>query len=233
MGGKKHRLKHIFSHMSLLKTWQLVLILIPMLFVSATLLRFDHLKMVDLKKEVLQADEAEDDAKIATSMQALKKFTFSHIVVNVVSSNGIERIAFGTGPFYLEKQYIRKASAAIAEAEKHLSSDANPNGNVFAQAMAVCKPQAIRNGWQWNSPAYLNCMTGEIAKHPTTDSLENSLSAHVPSTKLYRYDFVSPIWAPSPAGFALLLCGILILLIFIRILVWCVLRVALIFLKKA
>ena len=44
-----------------IKTWQLLLILIPFLFLDATLLRMDHIRMTELRDAVLAADEAEDD----------------------------------------------------------------------------------------------------------------------------------------------------------------------------
>ena len=228
-----YKLRHWLKKFSNLRTWQLILILIPLLFIAATFLRLDHIQMVKLRSAVLDADRAEDDAKIASSLEELKKFTFSHIVVNVVSENGIEHITFGTGPFYLEHQYIRKATAEIARAEKEASSgQSNPNGNVFAKAMAICKPLAIQNGWAWNSQGYLSCMTSEIAKYPTSERLENQFAARIPSTELYRHNYSSPIWAPSLAGFTLLLCTLLGLMIFIRLLIWCVLAFALIFVKN-
>ena len=47
---EKRRLSQLFKQ---IKTWQLLLALIPLLFLTATLLRFDHLKMLDLKNKVL------------------------------------------------------------------------------------------------------------------------------------------------------------------------------------
>ncbi|MBQ3309983.1 hypothetical protein IJG73_00880 [Candidatus Saccharibacteria bacterium] len=228
MGGR------LLALVKQIKTWQLFLVLLPLLFVTATLLRFDHLKMTDLKNAVLAADEAEDDAAILTALENLKKFTDTHIVVNIVEKNGRQNLTFGTGPFYLEHLYIRKATEEIAKAEQKLqeTGDTNPNGNIFAAAMAVCKPQAIANRWSWNSPNYLNCMTGEINKYPATDDITDSLTADVPSTALYRYDYASPVWAPTAAGFCILLCFILIVVIFIRVLIWITLRIALIFLKN-
>ena len=212
-----------------LKTWQYILILIPLLFVLATCLRFDHLRMAALRDEVLAADEEGDDEKIAAAMQELKNFTFHHTVINIVEKNGVQRITFGTGPFYLEQSYIRDATAALEEAENNLGSDDNPNGNVFAAAMAVCKPQAIKNGWAWNSEGYLSCMTGEINKYPEAEQL--TTEAKLPSTALYRYDFSSPLWAPSLSGLVMILTGVVILIIFIRVLIWCTLKIALIFVK--
>lgn len=226
MGGFKKALKSI-------KNWHLILIFIPLFFIAATLLRFDHLEMLDLRNAVLAADQAEDDAKIIESLNQLKDFASTHTIVNFVEENGVQHITFGTGGFYLERLYQRQASLALAEAEKKAAavSDDNPNGNIFAKAMAVCKPQAIANNWTWNSPKYLNCFTTELAKYPTTDSLTTTLTADLPSTALYRYDFASPIWAPTPAGFVTLLCFIILLWIIIRCLIWIFLRIATIFLK--
>ena len=139
------------------KTWQLLLILIPLLFIDATLLRLDHIKMTELRAAVLAADEAEDDAEIARTLEELKSFVFSNIVINVEDKNGEQEISFGTGPFYLEHQYLRAANAALEEAESKFS-DGNPNGNIYALASSVCQPQAISNGWTWNDANYINCM---------------------------------------------------------------------------
>ena len=235
MGGKTQETNHVkrlLAHLRAVKTWQLLLLLLPLLFITATLLRFDHVKMDELKSAVLAADQANDDAQIAATLTELKEFVFSHIVINITESNGDWQITFGTGPFYLENQYLRAANAAIEQAEAEISSTANPHGNIYAAATAVCKPQAIANGWSWNSPGYLNCMTSELAKYPAGDSLESQITAAIPSTELYRHNYASPVWAPTLAGFAILLCLALIVVIFIRFLIWVVLRLALIFLKN-
>lgn len=195
-------------------------------------MRFDHIHMTDLRKEVLVADESGDDEVIYDSLQKLKQFVFSHTVINVVEKNGVQNVSFGSGPIYLEHQYQRKASEALATAEAQAGTDENPNGNVFAAAMAVCKPLAIQNGWAWNSQGYLDCMTGEIAKYPTTDTIQDTFVASIPSTALFRYDFSSPIWTPTLSGFVMFLCVIVITAIILKVLIWCVLRLALVFLKN-
>ena len=238
MGGKvlefiKSILRALRTGLKTVKAWQLFLILIPLLFIAATLLRFDHITMTELKDAVLQADEDGDATVLQEKMQELKDFTNSHIVVNIVEKNGVQEVTFGSGGFYLENTYKRDAEAAVTAAEAELSkvSSTNPNGNVFAKAMDVCKPQAIKNGWSWNSQAYLNCMTGEIAKYPTTDALVTSYTAAVPSTALYRYDFASPVWAPTFSGWIILLCVILTTWIIAKIIIWLLLKIALLILK--
>lgn len=239
---EKRRLSQLFKQ---IKTWQLLLALIPLLFLTATFLRFDHLKMHDLKNKVLQADQGktadgkeitsqeEIDNNLKATLTELKQYTYSHIVINFIEKNGRNVLTFGTGPFYLENQYNRKATTALAEAENQLkqTGDSNPNGNVFAKAMETCKPQAITHGWAWNSPGYLNCMTGVINSYPSTDQLTTSLAANIPPTSLYRYDFSSPVWAPNLAGFSILFCLLIFILILLRFIGFLILRIAIIFIK--
>ena len=212
-----------------IKTWQLLLILVPVLFIDATLLRVDHIRMTELRDAVLKADESEDDEAIMKTLGELKNFVFSNIVINIVDENGAQKITFGTGPFYLEHQYIRAANAALKEAEEKLSADTNPNGNVYAAASAVCQPQAIAGRWTWNDSRYINCMMTEINKYPAADEIQDQIIASLPSTELYRKNYASPVWAPTLTGFCLLITAVLIVVIFIRMLIWVVLRLSLLF----
>ena len=213
-----------------IKTWQLMLLLIPLVFLDATFLRLDHIRMTELRDAVLTADEQEDDEAVAKGLSELRSFTFSNIVINVVDDNGAQRVTFGTGPFYLEHQYIREANQALAEAEATLVSDSNPNGNIYALASETCKAAAIANGWTWDNPNYINCMVSEIQKYPAADEIQDKIKASLPSTELYRIEYASPVWAPSLAGFFVLITIIVIVVIFIRGIIWVILRLSLLFL---
>lgn len=212
-----------------IKTWQLVVILLPLLFIDATLLRADHIHMTELRDAVLAADAAENDDEISQALDTLKSFVFSNIVINVVDDNGRQEVSFGTGPFYLEHQYIRAANKALEEAEASIVSDSNPNGNIYQMASEVCQPQAIANGWSWNDANYINCMVGEIQKYPAADELNNTIAASLPSTELYRKNYASPIWAPTLTGWMILATIIIIVVIFIRGIIWILLRLSLLF----
>ena len=166
MGGKLRDFVRKRKWRIRVKTWVLLLILIPLLFLDATLLRRDHIRMTELRDTVLSKDAEEDDEALAKSLVELKEFVFNNIVINIVDDNGGQRIMFGTGPFYLEHQYLRAATAALEEAEKNAASDSNPNGNIYALAGETCKEEAYYNGWSWDSPGYINCMVSEIQKYP-------------------------------------------------------------------
>ena len=211
------------------KTWQLVVALVPLLFVDATLLRVDHIRMTELRDAVLAADEAGDDAEISRTLEELKQYVFSHIVVNVVDDNGKQEVTFGTGPFYLEHTYIRAANKALEEAEARIASDSNPNGNIYQMASEVCQPQAIANGWSWDDANYINCMVGEIQKYPAADELSDTIAASLPSTELYRKNYASPVWAPTLTGLMLVITLVIIVVIFIRGAIWVILWLSLFF----
>lgn len=220
MGGKR---KHFA-----LKTWHLVLLLIPLLFLTATFYRLDHIEMVHLRDAVFSADESGDTDAISSSLAKLRQFTTTHTIINIADSNGNTLVHLGTGPFYLEQSYIRDANAAIEAAESNISDGANPYGNIYQAASDVCKPLARKYGWRWNSQGYMNCMTNELAKYPAAPDISTTILADVPSTELYRYDFSSPIWTLTLSGFSVLLCLAIIVVIFIRFLIYIMLKLILI-----
>jgi hypothetical protein len=196
--------------------------------------------MTELRDAVLAADarigEAEDEeqaeqaeSELAESLTQLKEFVFHNVVINIVEENGDQRVTFGTGPFYLEHQYLRAAHKALEEAEVKLSGDGNPYGNIYGAAGEVCRAEAINNGWNWDSPGFINCMMSEIAKYPSANEIQDTVIAALPSTELYRRNYASPVWAPTLTGFLLILIIIILIIIIVRIIIWIVLRLALIF----
>lgn len=209
------------------KTWQLALILIPLLFISATLLRFDHLKMLELKNAVVAADKEGDPEKTKEALNELKKFTETHTVINLEEKNGNYTLSFGSGEVYLAKEYERTATALKIQAQENAGIYANPNGNIYAKAMAVCQPLAHEYGWNWNTPDYIACYQTELGKYPTSETIESEVEASLPSPSLYRYDFISPLFTFTPSGIVALITIILIIIIIIRFFIWVTLKIAL------
>lgn len=239
----KRRLKAIFAKMKRfrVKTWVLLVLLLPLGFVDATLLRLSHIRMTELRSAVLEIDAkisenesdeemAANDKELEDALVRLKEYVFHHIVVNVVEENGVSRVTFGTGPFYLERQYLRAAHRALEKAEAELASDdSNPYGNIYGEAGETCRAAAIENGWTWDSSEFINCMLTEIQKYPAADDLQGTIIASLPSTELYRKNYASPVWAPSAAGFLLIITLIIILILIFRLIYYIVIRIALIF----
>ena len=230
MGGvaKKSKLKQALSKMFHFSTWKLVLVLILMCFVAATLLRIDHIRMTELKNAVMEADASNDDEAIASSLVELQTFTRTHIIFNYFDENGEQKIIFGTGAFYLENQYNRKANEALKVAQEKINQQGgNMNEyNVHKKVAEICDAEAIKHGWRYPNINYINCFVNELAKYPEADQLTVAASANLPSTDLFRYDYASPMWYPCASGIVILICVILLIIILVRFVIWIGLQIA-------
>lgn len=234
MGGKGiKRIKSLLGKVRAVKTWQLFLVFVLLCFACATFLRLDHLKMTELRTAVLEADESGNEFDLADSLNNLKNFTTKNIIVNIIDDNGSKKVEFGTGVFYLERSYNRDASAILEAASAQEIDDSNPNGNIYADVSATCKGLALSNGWTWDSPEYIECWQEELAKFPESDLEDGVIKVKLPSTELYRREYSSPVWAPTLAGFFLLGTALLGVVIFIRFLIWTILEITLIVIKKS
>jgi hypothetical protein len=189
----KRQVRHSIKQLQRIKTWQLLILLILMAFIAATFLRLNNIGMIQRRDAVLAADKASDTGAIQSRLYDLQRYASSHMNAD-------------TSSFYLEHQYRRDAQKAVDAA----SSIGNPNGNINAKAEAVCRPQYT----VW-SPAYVQCFTDELSKYsPSPDPAQN---VTLPSTSLYRYSFASPLWSPDFAGFSVLVCIGIALMIVVRL----------------
>ncbi len=224
MGGvKKKKPRSLLAKIFEVKNWKLIIILILMLFLSATLIRFDHIEMASLRQAVLDADAKENatDEEILTAINRLKEFTSRHIIMDTYEANGVEWIRFGTGRIVLANTYYRKADEILKKAQVEADNYVtNPNGNIYRQVADICDAQGKRYGWVYPDPRYIGCWQDELAKFPTSDELKSQITAEMPPAELYEYEFVSPYWYPCASGFAILASVILVFLILIRIIIW-------------
>jgi hypothetical protein len=174
----KRHIKANIKQLQRIKTWQLLILLIIIGFLTATFLRLNNIGMVQRRDAVLAADKTGDEANMMNRLLDLQQYSAQHMNSS-------------TGPFYLEQQFRRDAQKLVDAAK----NDDNPNGNINVKAEAVCKPQYT----VW-SPAYVQCFTDELAKYPPSpDPVQN---VKLPSTALYRYDFDSPVWSSDFAGWS-------------------------------
>lgn len=175
------------------KTWQLVLLLILVGFIAATFLRLNNVGMVERRSAVLGADKAGNIDDIQRRLYDLQRYSAAHMNA-------------ATGPFFLTHQYERDSQKILAAA----ADDSNPNGNIYAKADQVCKPQ-FGNTY---SPAYQQCFLDELNKYPAASGIDNK--PDLPNQSLYRHDFASPLWSPDFAGWTIVVGIVIILLIVIR-----------------
>lgn len=195
-------IRHSLRQLRAIKTWQLLVILILLVFLAATFLRINNTGMVARREAVTAADKVGDDTTTNERLYELQSYSASHMNAD-------------TGDVYLQEQYNRDVEKAVkaSSAQSSVIADAN------AKAEAVCHPQY--HGW---STAYMSCFLNELAKYPTTDTLPQPT---LPSVSLYRYSFSSPIWSPDFAGWTILACMIVVVAIISRLVSLVVLRLML------
>ena len=225
----RNKLKTRLRGVLRVKTWQLFILLILAAFGTATLLRLDNIEMYRLRDEVMIADEEGPNERIQEAVNNLRAFVLNHTVIAVVEENGQQNLVFGTGPFYLENQYIRTAHREIERAREKLEAQqAESGGNdVYEQAAAYCDALAKRQGWRsWSKP-HIDCMLTELAKHPEMEAIQDLTTAMIPPTALYFHRYVSPVWAPTAAGWVMLSAIIILIVIVFRILTSIFLRILL------
>jgi hypothetical protein len=189
----KRRVHKNIKRLQRVKTWQLIVVLIIMAFVAATFLRLNNIGMVQRRDAVLAADKAGDETAIQSRLYDLQRYVFSHVNAS-------------TGPFYLEYQYRRDVQKAVDAA----SNDDNPNGNINVKAEAVCRPQ-----FEVWSQAYVQCFTEELSKYPPSSNPSDTVT--LPKVDLYRHEYDAPLWSPDFAGWSILVCAVIVLVILVRL----------------
>ncbi len=198
----KRQVKKSIKQLQIIKTWQLLILLILMLFVSATLLRMNNTGMIARRDAVASADKEGNMENLQARLYDLQRYSNAHMNAD-------------TGTFYLSEQYNRDVRRI---AESRDSSDKALE--IRKAADAVCQPQF--RGW---SPAYVRCYVDELNKH-SSDEIQSS-SLEMPNAALYKYSFASPKWSSDFAGWSLALCALITLVIIGRLLSLAVLRMML------
>lgn len=214
MGGKggAERPEHRkgLKRLQQVKTWQLVLLLVLVLFVSATFLRLNNIGMLQRREAVLQADSNGDIAAVHDRLYDLQRYSSS-------------KMNASTGQIYLQTSYDNAAAAAKKAAEEAANSGGE---NIYKKIEEeVCGPQARANGWRWPDPRYIACQRAELEKYPAASGGSGQVS--LPNKSLFVHSFYSPLWSPDFAGFSVLFCMLITLVIVGRMIGVLVLRVLL------
>ena len=200
----KGRIKKNIKDLQRIKTWQLIVLLVIVGFISATFLRLNNIGMVQRREAVITADKEGSQDDIVNRLYDLQRYVSSHMNSNL-----------GRG-VYLEQSYTRDYQKWL----QSQSGDTNPNGNIYQKAQEVCAPQ-----FSSFSYAYLQCTTNELAKYPAAD--DPASKSTQPRQEAYIHNFASPLWTPDFAGWSVLVFIAIIVLIFIRLLSIAVLQAVL------
>ena len=160
--------------------------------------------MVQRRDAVLAADTVGNDDITIQRLYDLQRYVSAHM--NTDMGKGL----------YLQAAYDRD----VKKADNSASSDQNPNGNIYKKAQDVCAPKFTRY-----STAYLECTLSELQKYPAATNLISSV--HYPDPSTYLHVYASPLWSPDFAGWSVLVCIILGLMIIARIVGLLILRLLL------
>jgi hypothetical protein len=198
----RRQIKQGLSWLQRVRTWQLILLLIIVAVIAATFLRLNNIGMIERRTAVFSADKQGDQETIRARLFDLQRYSAGHMNAD-------------SGIIYLEAQYQRDTQAAIDAAS---ARDGGNNINVLAD-------QACKKQFGGYSQAYVQCFAAELAKYPSGSNAPDK--AALPSPNLYRHAFASPVWSPDFAGFSLLICGLIVVLIATRLLGLLLLRVLL------
>lgn len=190
----KRRVRRTIKDLQRVKTWQLLVLLLLAVFVAATFLRLNNIGMVQRRAAVIAADTAGNEDTTILRLYDLQQYVSAHM--NTDLGKGV----------YLESTYQRDSQAALNTA----SGDQNPNGNIYEKAQEVCAPR-----FSHYSTAYLQCTTSELAKYPASSNLIDAV--HLPSASAYLHDYESPLWSPDFAGWSVVVCVVIVLMIFARL----------------
>lgn len=186
------------------KTWQLVLLLILLLFISATFLRLNNIGMVQRRDAVIAADKQGDPTTTRDRVIELQHYVARHMNT-------------GKNDVYLAAQYERDRAAVVERA----ATAVTPDNEVINQKVdAICKPQ-----FSGYNQGYVDCFAREYAKFaPGADPVS---TVTLPDPERYRFVFAPPYWSPDFAGFSLLACALLGAMILLRLISLWVLQVLL------
>ena len=191
----RERLRERIKRLKAIKIWQLVVLFLLSLLISATFLRLNSLAMSDLRKAVVAADEKGDSAAIQNAVEALGEHVSAHM-----------NTSLGEG-FYLTASYERAREAAIQAA----ADTSNPNSTAYQQASVACQSASARAPYG----GYVACVLARVKELGSSSTLVSELQ--LPHVELYKISFVSPLWSPDPAGISVAISAFILLMIIARI----------------
>lgn len=183
------------------KTWQLTLVLILLLFITATFLRMNNLQMDKLRNDVIAADKKGDKVVIKNSLIILQEYVRSHMntSLDTVTTKGLELVA----------SYNRDYRAAIEAA----GNSHNANSDVYQKASIEC-----RSAWQGNVQSFRNDYVTCVEAAVGNLGPEKKDNLSLPRAVSYRYNFSPPLISFDLAGIFTLLSLFLISIILFRLL---------------
>lgn len=202
--AEKHELRSKVQRIEKVKTWQLFVALVMVGFISATFLRLNNVGMIERRDAVYAADESGNISDLEKRLYDLQRYVSEHMNTD-------------TGLVPLENSYKAVYDRELKKFESTITSQSS--NDVIKQVRQVCDSEAISGGYgrfQANAdPRYVACINREWGKYPSAS--QSSTEFTPPSPAPYYQTFASPSWSPDFAGWSLLVCGVILVMIIARL----------------
>ncbi len=196
IGAYREKIRQRLHWFRSVKTWQLVIVLLLGLVVTATLLRLNNLGMVDRRHAVIQADDKGDAVEIEKRLKELRAYVTTHM-----------NTSLGQG-FYLNRSYERARDAAVAAFQ---NSSSNASSSEYQTASIECRAR-FQGGVASFRNDYVRCVAERVAALPPQVQAELKL----PDSAGYRINYVSPLWSFDLAGLGVAFCLFIVMVICAR-----------------
>jgi hypothetical protein len=190
MNGWKKYSAYWWRRLGRIKQWHLGLAFVALLVLTGLALRQNNLEMVELRRQVMAADEGLDQDKVNSSAQILRDYVSQHMNAN-------------SGQIALQNLYNRAVEQALAQANTEIDA------SVYSKATDSCQPQLSQSGYQ----GYAACVAAAVGL-----SSAEIRTPEPPNPALYYLSFVSPKLSFDLAGVSLILTIGVFLVMMIRFL---------------
>lgn len=192
--------KRVLRSLGKLKTWQLVVVLAILTVLTAMFLRMNNLGMIDLRENLVKADETGNLQSVNDAAVKLRDFTANHMNTSA-------------GKIPLQTLYNQAAQQAI-----DASRPPEINSAAYIEAQNSCMPNLKSYGYA----SWAQCVAGAVGLSDINSLDQNNLPP--PDPDAFYVDFASARWSPDLAGFSLLISAIIGLLIVFKVFSFLILR---------
>ncbi|MDZ7744563.1 MAG: hypothetical protein U5K77_02255 [Candidatus Saccharibacteria bacterium] len=192
--ANKRLLHHLWIKLKPINAWYFLIACLLFTGIAVWALRENNLKMIELRDEVIAADEAGEG--VDEALAELRQHVHSHMNADL---SGDDTSIYP--PLQLRHTYERlKDKNDNEEVAQH-------NRQVAKRAATVCENR--------HGPGSLDQRVQCVETYITQNSLEEKEEVKVPK-ELYQFAFVSPVWSPDLAGWSIVLAVLFFTLFTVR-----------------
>lgn len=174
---------------SKIQTWHMVAAFAILVILAVFFLRINNVTMVDLRTQVITADESGDSASLQQSATRLRNYAIQHMNAD-------------TGQIALQHSYDTAVQRAFIAVNTIDSSGYNI-------ATENCKAVLYISGYQ----GYASCVASAVGVSETSLT-----TPELPNPSLYYLAYTSPVVSFDPAGVTVVLASVVFLAMVLKLL---------------